>query len=233
MMVQPTPWRVNELRRESAAAAVDPDRFQIDLSAFLDALRGRWGYLSAAAGSLITLLLLFEPWLTATGFDGSIGINAFGRMQITTSALNAWSQSPPAAVRVTGVWGILTAATAVLTVCFVAFGLRARSRALSRLAMVSTLASAGWVLMTLVYLNTKGPEAKAMVGVSRDLGGQVGLLMRAYFGNGAYVLPGSRVSAYANAGLTPWAWAAGAVSLISACAAVAQWIRDRDQQATT
>ncbi|MFJ1460419.1 hypothetical protein [Nocardia sp. N2S4-5] len=232
MMVQPTPWRANDLRRESTTAAVAPDRFQFDLSA-LRALRGRWGYVSAAAGSLVTLALLFEPWLSASGFDGSIGINAFGRMEITTSALNAWSQSPPAAVRVTGAWGILTAATGILTVCFVVFDLRARSRTLSRLVMLSTLASAGWVLITLVYLNTKGPEAKAMVGVSRDLGGQLGLVMRAYFGNGAYVLPGSRVSAYANAGLTPWAWAAGAVSLISACAVVAQWVRDHTKHTTT
>ncbi|MBF6172312.1 hypothetical protein [Nocardia blacklockiae] len=231
MMVQPTPWQAN---RTAPAPAPEPEPdiarnyfATIDFDALRARMRGLWGYTAALVGSLIMLVLLFEPWLFASGMDGTVGINAFGRMEITTSALNVWSQSPPAAVRVTGAWGILTAAAAGLTVCFVVINFRARSHTLSRLATISTLVSAGTVLIALIYFNTKGPDAKAMVGVGRDLGGQVGLLMRSYFGNGSYVLPGSRVIAYSSAGLTATAWTAGAVALLSAAAVVAQWIRDR------
>ena len=128
-MVQPTPWRMNEDRQggttppsrtESAAA-----QNQARLRAYISKLSGNWGYLCAAVGSLVTLILLFQPWITASGADGRARVNAFGRMQVTTAYLNVWSQAKPRTAQMTSIWAILASAAIVVTVFTVAVNLGA------------------------------------------------------------------------------------------------------------
>ncbi|MFE7741296.1 hypothetical protein [Nocardia sp. NPDC057455] len=226
-MVQPTPWQSNETRDGRPAKQNWVEKGAVPAKAISVALRGYWGYVWAAVGSLVTLILLFQPWMTARGADGSVSTNAFGRMQITTRFMNVWSRSGPRPAQITGFWALLACAAIVITILVIVINLRLRIAALSRLATLSSLVAALFVLFTVLYINSKGGDMKAMVGRRTDLGGQIGSLMSWAFGNGRLVVPGIGQVAYSSAGLTPWALLAGATSLGSAVAAVAQWIRNR------
>ncbi len=228
-MVQPTPWQSNETgdSRSTQTNGAKSSVVPANLRSIQAALRGYWGYVWAAVGSLATLILLFQPWMTAAGADGRVSTNAFGRMQITTRFLNVWSQSAPPAAKITGFWALLACAAITITILVVVINLRLRIDALSRLATLSTLAAALLVVFTVLYVNSKGGELKAMVGRRSDLGGHIGSLMNWAFGNGRLVVPGVGQVAYTSAGLTPWALLAGVTSLGSAVAALTQWIRNR------
>ncbi|WP_063021979.1 hypothetical protein [Nocardia niwae] len=193
----------------------------------LASLDGHWGYLGALGGSLVTLLLLFQPWLNAVGADGKARANAFGRVTATTSFLNAWSAEPPPTVRISGTLAILTACAIVVTVCVVAANLRYRTELLSRAVTVSAVVTAALVVLTVLYVNSKAPELRGMLARSSDLGGQIGMVTSWAFGNGSLIAPGVRQVSYNTAGLTHWALFAGVVSLGSAVAAVAQWTYNR------
>ncbi|MEU2037111.1 hypothetical protein [Nocardia niwae] len=226
-MVQPTPWQSDEARDGRSAQQNTAKSGAVPAKAILLALRGHWGYVWAAVGSLVTLVLLFQPWLTAAGADGKVSTNAFGRMEITTRFLNIWSRSAPPGARVTGFWALLASAAIIVVVFSVVVNLRLRIEALNRLTTLATLAVAVFVVITVLYINSKGPELKAMVGRRSDLGGQIGSLMNWAFGNGRLVVPGIGQVAYTSATLTPWSLLAGATSLGSAVAALTQWIRNR------
>lgn len=222
--MQPTPWSVKDIRSDPvpSAALGQLAEFRVRLSR----LNGYWGYLSAAAGSIVTLILLFRPWLTASGSDGKASVNAFGRMTATTSLLNIWSSSPPPAARITGAFAILAAAAIAVTVCTVVANLRHRTEVLSRVATIAPVIAAALVILTVLYMNSKSPELRAMLARTSDLGGQAGMVVSWAFGNGSLVIPGIRQSSYDTAGLTPWALLASATSLASAVTALAQWIHD-------
>ncbi|MGQ4618716.1 hypothetical protein [Nocardia sp. R7R-8] len=227
-MVQPTPWQSDETRDDrSAQQNPAPSGAGVPAKAILTALRGHWGYVWAAVGGLVTLVLLFQPWLTAAGADGKVSTNAFGRMEITTRFLNVWSRSAPPGARITGFWALLACAAIVVAIFAVVVNLRLRIEALDRLATLATVVGALFVVFTVLYINSKGPELKAMVGRRSDLGGQIGSLMNWAFGNGRLVVPGIGQVAYTSAALTPWALLAGVTSLGSAVAAVTQWVRNR------
>ncbi|WP_157172373.1 hypothetical protein [Nocardia pneumoniae] len=222
--MQPTPWSVKDMRLESAPSAASGGLAESRVRR--SGLNGYWGYLGAAAGGIVTLILLFRPWLTASGADGKASVNAFGRMTATTSLLNIWSSSPPPAARISGAFAILAAAAITVTVCAVVANLRRRTEALSRVATISAVTVAVLVVLTVLYMNSKSPELRAMLARTSDLGGQAGMVLSWAFGNGSIVVPGIRQISYDTAGLTSWALLAGATSLVSAITAVAQWIYD-------
>ncbi|MFD0361995.1 hypothetical protein ACFQZZ_11135 [Nocardia sp. GCM10030253] len=236
-MVQPTPWQASKTSHRSAesprGAAGRTPQHRVEVAKVVAkvfaSLRGNAGYLFAAAGSIITFLLLFNPWLTASGTDGTISADPFGGLQISTSLAALWSGSPPPAADVNGNWGVLATAACALTVFAVLVNLRARTKALAHLAAGSSVALALFVVFAVAHLNGKAAEVKAMVGYGspRDVGAQVGLLVRWASGNGQFPLPGARQVSYATASITSTAWLAGAISLVSAVAAIAQWIRGR------
>ncbi|WP_454197375.1 hypothetical protein [Nocardia sp. Marseille-Q1738] len=223
-MVQPTPWRANETQDRSgtpepgASGPQGPKAYQV-------ALRGHWGYVAAAVGNLVTLVLLFQSWITVRGPDGRVTVNAFGRMQITTVYLNVWSSHRPRAAQITGFWAILASAAIAITVLAVVINLRLRIEALTRLATFSTLATALFVLITVLHINSKSAELKGMVSRTTDLGGQIGSFMNWAFGNGRLAVPGVGQVNYTSATLTQWALLAGLAALGSAVAAVTQWVR--------
>ncbi|MEU2034421.1 hypothetical protein [Nocardia amamiensis] len=223
-MVQPTPWRANETQDrngmpEPAASGTGPKAYQV-------ALRGYWGYVAAAVGNLVTFILLFQAWMTVRGPDGSVSVNAFGRMQISTVYLNIWSSQRPRSAQITGIWALLASAAITVTVLAVVINLRLRIEALARLTTLSTLVTALFVLITVLHINSNAPQLRAMVTRTTDLGGQIGSFMNWAFGNGKLAVPGMGQATYASATLTQWALLAGFAALVSAVAAVTQWIRN-------
>ncbi|MEV2221326.1 hypothetical protein AB0E01_15765 [Nocardia vinacea] len=113
-MIQPTPWQL----RESSRAAITTPRVQVVQwalrSGWTASLRGNAGYVVAAAANLVTLVMLFQPWITVTGPDGTARADAFGRIEATTSYLMAWSGSGPSTADISGTWAILTTATIIV-----------------------------------------------------------------------------------------------------------------------
>lgn len=207
---------------ESGASGTGPQ----GPKAYQVALRGYWGYVAAAVGNLVTFVLLFQTWITVRGPDGRVSVNAFGRMQIVTSYLNVWSSQRPRGAQISGFWAILASAAIVVTVLAVAINLRLRIEALTRLATWSTLATALFVLITVLHVNSKSADLKAMVSRRTDLGGHIGSFMSWAFGNGRLAVPGVGQATYTSATLTQWALLAGLAALGSAVAAIAQWIRN-------
>ncbi|WP_280266657.1 hypothetical protein [Nocardia wallacei] len=226
-MVQPTPWQANKIRQRPVLVLDVPGgrTRRSRWRAVRSALAGRWGFACAAMGNALVLALLFAPWLTAAGFDGKVRVDAFGRIEASTLLMNAWAHSPPDIAKINGGWGILAAAVGVHTVLVALAALRFRTRALTRLATASTVASALSTLTALLYLNSHAPQVKAMVGLSHDLGGQIGWLLSDYFGTSQFALPGSRPMTYTNATLTPWPLLALALAVACAVAVVIQWLR--------
>lgn len=236
-MVYQTPWQSNESNTGGTESAKsDSRRRRLDVEGVaarpvLSAFRRNWGYLPAAFGSIITFFLLFEAWIGGGRHGDKIFANAFGRLTITTSRVGMWSGKPPRTAHLNGMWGILAGIACAVTlfaVVAVVINIQGRTRVLSHVATASSVAMAFFVVVAMVHLNSKTGELRGMLGAgpARDLGTQVGLLLRWASGNGSYPVPGVRRVTYTTAGLLATAWWAGAVSLVSAVAALAQWARD-------
>ncbi|GAB2690696.1 hypothetical protein [Nocardia thraciensis] len=229
--MQPTPWRGSKTASDPVVTP-DPPRPDVasrqpDLRPYLLVLRENWGYSIAVVGGVITLVLLFQPWLTARGPAGTAYTNAFGRITATNNLMNAWSTHGPSPARILGIWGLL-ASGAIIVMCVTAIAnLRRRSDAIARITVISSFAVAVFVLAALVYINTKAPDLKGMTSRRYDLGGQVGSLMTWAFGNGRLVIPGMGKSAeFSSASLSPWALLAGATAIACAAFTCIQWIRE-------
>ncbi|WP_280270413.1 hypothetical protein [Nocardia wallacei] len=138
-------------------------------------LRAYWGFLCAAALSLATIVLLFQPWLVAQGPNGRVLANAFGRTQSPTDSNTAhtWGEGVHP-THISAAWGILTAAAAIATVLAIVLYLREGSTALALLVLGCSAGQALSVFCTLLYLNGKGPTFQTVVegshtGGLRDL----------------------------------------------------------------
>ncbi|MGW4095153.1 hypothetical protein, partial [Nocardia sp. NPDC004750] len=125
---------------------------------------------------------------------------------------------------------ILTSVAIVIAVCSVAVNSVVRTEAFARLAMVATVLVAIFAIATAIYLNSMGDDLTRVVsyGTARDPGTQVGLLIRWARGHDNYPAPGFRKVSYATYSLTWSAIVAVGISLLSAMAAIAQWIRGRN-----
>ncbi|MDO3648227.1 hypothetical protein [Nocardia mangyaensis] len=163
-----TPWQVQEepTRRyegdDELVRAVTVRRFD---------LQSGWGYLCAAALSLVTLLLLFQPWLSAAGANGTITIDAFGNVL-------AWPKEygrPDSGV--SGVWAAPAAAAAVVTIGAVLLRLWIPVRSLSRVVLASASAAALFVVADRYYLDRKAAELRALTERSDVLDGSLGDLL--------------------------------------------------------
>ncbi|MFE3445248.1 hypothetical protein ACFXNW_19630 [Nocardia sp. NPDC059180] len=191
-------------------------------------LRGHWGYLLAAAGAFITLILMTRPWLVASGANGSVESTAFGRIDVTTKYLTVWSKSPPKTPQVSGLWAFVTAAVIVLTICFAVLYFRMRTEFYARMVAGSSVAVAVLVLFTMLYLDSKGAELKALTSRKYDLGGQVGQFLSWVNGQGKFILPGAGQGQYvATSRFTPSAVACAVIAVASALAAIGQWLVGR------
>ncbi|MEU2037912.1 hypothetical protein [Nocardia niwae] len=191
-------------------------------------LGGNWVHLFVAVGCLVTLVLLFQPWLsTGTGgTDGVIRANAFGRIHVATSLVDLWARASVPGPKASGAWGILTGVVIVIAVCSVAAHIVARAEVFAHLTLVATVLVPICTIATALYLNSKGDELTRVVsyGTARDPGTQIGLLIRWAKGHDNYPAPGFRQVSYATYSLTWSALCAVVISLLCAMAVIAQWI---------
>ncbi|MEV6139152.1 hypothetical protein AB0L63_24440 [Nocardia sp. NPDC051990] len=233
-MTQPTPWQLRESPRAAQVAApgVTPwAQMQRALrSGWTASLRGNAGYLVAAVANLVTLVMLFRPWITVTGPDGMARADAFGRIEATTSYLMAWSGSGPSTADISGTWAIFTTATIIVLVTVVVINLRIGKAALYRIAVASGIAVAIFVLLTMRNLNSRASDLMAMTARSWDAGGQVGSWIQWAFSGGDLMLPGVRSSGYSTTSFTGAALIACGASMVAAVAAITQWMIQRSKR---
>ncbi|GAB2709851.1 hypothetical protein [Nocardia thraciensis] len=242
-MTRPTPWQLKERPRSETAAPAETSgpsarEARASVRGWVTRLRerhsvrtGRWArrlcghsvYLAAAGANAVTFGLLFLPWLTVTGPDGVARANAFGRIQATTSYMMGWSKSGPTTANINGTWAILTSAAIIVMVTVVGINLRMRARALSRVAAVSGVAAALFVLSTLRHLSNRASDLYDMTQRGWDTGGQIGSWIQWAVAGGDLVLPGARPSPYATASITAAAMIACATSIVAAVVSTIQW----------
>ncbi|MEV0296061.1 hypothetical protein [Nocardia sp. NPDC050710] len=171
--------------------------------------------------------MLFRPWITVTGPDGTARANAFGRIEATTSYLMAWSGSGPSTADISGTWAILTTATIIVMVTVVVTNLRLHKTALYRIAVVSGIAVAIFVLLAMRHLDSRASALLDMTSRGWDGGGQIGSWIQWAFSGGDLMLPGVRPSGYSTTSFTGAALIACGASMIAAVAAITQWILQR------
>ncbi len=193
-------------------------------------LRGNSGYVVAAAANLVTLVMLFQPWITATGPDGTAHANAFGRIDATSSYLMAWSGSGPTTADINGTWAIFTTAAIIVMVTVVLTNLRLHKTALYRISVASGIAVAIFVLLAMRHLNSRASALLNMTSRGWDAGGQVGSWLQWAFSGGDLMLPGVRSSGYSTTSFTGAALIACGASMVAAVAAVTQWILQRSKR---
>ncbi len=213
-MVQNTPWQATEARHRGSGGSDHPARGATPPRG-LD-----WGFLYAAATSLAAFVLLFQPWLSASGSGGEARSDAFGRITGFTEGFDEFSVSKFRDVNISGAWGLLAAAAMVVTVFAVLAQARSRSRALAHLVMGSSVAVAILVLCGLLYLDARGPEMRVLIDQGEGFG--AGLLHRVL---DEAATSGSGERRMAGAGLTPVALAVGVMTAAAAVVAVAQGTR--------
>ncbi|NUS44821.1 MAG: hypothetical protein HOQ24_14175 [Mycobacteriaceae bacterium] len=228
-MSRPTPWQIAPRAAESNGRGLSKTLAGKGWSAFRSAVRGHEGYVLAAAADVATFCLLFRPWLTITGVDGTARSDAFGTVEADTMYMMAWSHGGPPTANISATWAILAAGAIALTVAAVAVNLRRGSRALARAAAVSSMAVPVFVLLAMRHLSDKGREMYDMTGRGWDSGGQIGSWIQWAVGKGDLLVPGVRSSAYATASLTWVAILACIASIAGAVVTTAEGLRGGSQ----
>ncbi|MFE3261828.1 hypothetical protein ACFXPS_41815 [Nocardia sp. NPDC059091] len=175
------------------------------------------GHLGAAVSGLITIALLFQPWLSASGPTGSVKSDAFGRIEGVSGRRINWATGGYYETDIGGTWAVLAVLASAVTVAAVVIYLRTRSSTLSYLVVVSAVATAIFVLADLLYLSGKAPDLRAMTEDSRPVHGLSGLIQQ-FLGNDR---PDSGSRKVASAGLDQAALLSGASAVAGAVAAVA------------
>ncbi|WP_369023636.1 hypothetical protein [Nocardia cyriacigeorgica] len=141
--------------------------------------RSGWQSWSITALSLLTLLLLCQPWLSASGPHGDVHTDAFGRLDGSVPALRIFDE-PVASI--SGWLGALIAAVAVLTL--IAAQLHRLTGVGRSVAIVAAMANVVFVPVTLLYLNSKSPDLKKMTEDHDELKETLGTIVKSLFGGG-------------------------------------------------
>ncbi|WP_327117772.1 hypothetical protein OHB12_08500 [Nocardia sp. NBC_01730] len=222
-MAHKTPWQVNDARSRRNQ---DSDRLTPGAPPREVDRGSNWGYLFAAVGSVVTFILLFQPWLTASGSGGQVSADAFGRVNGVTSSgvddsasYGDWGVSSFGNMEITGVWGLLASGAMVTTVFAVIAHRRLRTEVLSFLIIGSSAAVALLVLIILMYLDAKGPELRSLTVQQEGFGSIMDRLL------GASTASDTDSRRIASAGLTPAALIGGLTACGTAVAALAQGTR--------
>ncbi|MBF6411710.1 hypothetical protein [Nocardia cyriacigeorgica] len=141
--------------------------------------RSGWQSWSITALSLLTLLLLCQPWLSASGPYGDVHTDAFGRLDGSVPALRIFDE-PVASI--SGWLGALIAAVAVVTL--IAAVLHRLTGVGRSVAIVAAMANVVFVPVTLLYLNSKSPDLKKMTEDRDELKETLGSIVKSLFGGG-------------------------------------------------
>lgn len=200
-MAHTTPWQEKDVqlgrceKDDDLIGEVTTQRFD---------LRSDWGYLCAPALGLLTFLLLFQPWISATGPNGTVTSNAFGRIDgFTTGSFQS-------VVSISSTWAVLTTLAVTGTVIATAMYFRVRSRVFSFLALICSSAAALFVLAAMSYLDGKAPELREITESANRAG-----LFSWLFGNSSATDLAGDEHRIAKAGLD----SAATLGAISACGA--------------
>ncbi|NKY37283.1 hypothetical protein HGA13_30060 [Nocardia speluncae] len=176
-----------------------------------------WKCWSVSALSLLTLILLFQPWLAASGPHGDVQADAFGRLDGTVPAFRGVGERlTEGVVSISGLWGISAAAAAVITL---AAACMYRVFGIGLPAMVAAgAANAVLVPAALLHLNGKAPELGAMTDQHDELKTVLGDLLGTLFGGGRE--SGADTAQVATAVLTNQALACGLAAVLAAAIAL-------------
>ncbi|WP_280462544.1 hypothetical protein [Nocardia carnea] len=171
-----------------------------------------WKCWSISALSLLTLILLFQPWLSASGPRGDVQADAFGRLDGSVPALrNVGEWLSGSIVSISGLWGFLAAAAAVTTL---AAACSYRMFGIGLPAMVGAgVANAVLVPAALVYFNGKASELRAMTEQYDELKTALGDTLGKLFGGGR---ESSADTPAATVVLTDQALVCGVVAVLAA-----------------
>ncbi|WP_280406768.1 hypothetical protein [Nocardia carnea] len=143
-----------------------------------------WKLWSVAVLSLLTFALLFQPWLAASGPHGEVRSDAFGRLDGSVPVLrNTGERLTENVVSISGSWGGLAAAAALLTVSGLC--LYRKTRAGLLLAIGAAVANAVFVPAALLHLNGKAPALRAMTEDHDELRTALGDIVHTFFGGGS------------------------------------------------
>ncbi|MFF3568087.1 hypothetical protein [Nocardia jiangxiensis] len=218
-MTSSTPWHVHD---DSENLPAPPIRHTRLVTQRISTVRADKGYVAAAVAAALTLILMFQPWLTASGPNGRLRSDAFGRIDGATRGYTDWLTTGYTQPSISGVWAVLAALAAVVTISAVLMYLRIRTDALSYLVLGASLATAMFVLADLLYLSGKAPELRSMVQGNNGFGDGLGSLLDMFLGDGT-----SRYGTHqvASAGLDPAAMLCGAAAFGGAVAAIASGAR--------
>ncbi len=170
------------------------------------ARRPVWGYLCGAGLSATTLVLLFQPWLSASGPGGAIRSDAFGRLAGTESQQD-WGGVGLHDTDISGTWAVLTCVAILATIFAAAAYLRTRAAIFSTAATVAGSGVALFVLADVLYLDNKESELRAAVADDSSFSG----ILRGLFGgaHAAHQLAGAHLDIAAMlAGITAFGAAA-------------------------
>ncbi|MFF0495005.1 hypothetical protein ACFYU5_01260 [Nocardia aobensis] len=165
-----------------------------------------WGYLCGAGLSATTLVLLFQPWLSASGPGGAIRSDAFGRLAGTESQQD-WGGVGLHNTDISGTWAVLTCVAILATIFAAAAYLRTRAAIFSTAAVVAGSGVALFVLADVLYLDNKESELRAAVADDSSFSG----ILRGLFGgaHAAHQLAGAHLDIAAMlAGITAFGAAA-------------------------
>ncbi|MFF0453655.1 hypothetical protein [Nocardia africana] len=157
--------------------------------------------------SATTLVLLFQPWLSASGPGGAIRSDAFGRLAGTTETQQDWAGAGLRDTDISGTWAVLTCVAVLATIFAAAAYLRTRAAVFATAAAVASTGVALFVLADVLYLDNKESEMRAAVADDSSLSG----ILRGLFGgaHAAHQLAGAHLDFAAMlAGITAFGAAA-------------------------
>jgi hypothetical protein len=146
--------------------------------------------------------------MTAANRDGSGTVDAFGTIRRTTHYFNLWSQSAPPSLQISGVWGTLATMTIFVAVVAAVPAILHGSEAAGGITGIAALAIAVFALVDVFNLHKAIPRVKASFAMSNDLGTPLGLV---------------QCSLLHAPELTPWAFAATAVTFAAAVTVSRSW----------
>ncbi|WP_280434287.1 hypothetical protein [Nocardia carnea] len=219
--------RWNE-RRATAALVLQRARDRAGEIRTAPRLVGKWGYIFAAGGAIITFVLMFQYWIIAEGPDGTAAATPFGKIDSTTRYLSVWSsQGPQPTANLTGWWALLASTAIAVTVAAVAIHIVTDSPKFARIATGASALSAALVVMSVLYLALRQKNLKAMTNRRWDLGGQVGSWINWAFNDGTKPVAGlNQVEYVASGTFTTAAIVAVILAVSSAVVAIAALPRD-------
>ncbi|PPJ22554.1 hypothetical protein C5F51_31095 [Nocardia nova] len=157
--------------------------------------------------SAATLVLLFQPWLSASGPGGAIRSDAFGRLTGTTVSQQDWAGAGLRDTDISGTWAVLTCVAVLATIFAAVAYLRTRASIFSAAAAVAGTGVAVFVLADVLYLDNKESEMRAAVADDSSFSG----ILRGLFGgaHAAHQLAGAHLDFAAMlAGITAFGAAA-------------------------